>query len=131
MIDDENHPRMIKAHKALLNRLGTTLGDGTRPLTKGMVDEMFTIIRDHKSECRQKGIKFPDLVVLAVPDHGIVEFIRADLDTESIRTKIVNFVRQYPRVSMQDVVAAFRAAYPDLRPDDVSSSGRLGRLRRI
>ena len=118
-VRDENHPRMIKAQKALLQRLGHVLGDGTKPLTTGLLGELYQIITDHRSECKRKGIEFPVLVALVVPRLGIVEFIRADLEIPSIRQKIVNFVREHPGVDMKEIVAAFRMAYPDLRPGDI------------
>jgi uncharacterized iron-regulated membrane protein len=43
------------------------------------------------------------------------------LTSADIRTTVVNFVRQHqPRgVRLDEVVQAVRAAYPDLKPDDI------------
>jgi hypothetical protein len=112
---------MIKAHKVLLQRLGFKLGDGTNELTSGFLHDLFEVIKDHRTQCRQKGIDFPVLVAVVVPRLGIVEFKRADLDIASIRIQIVNFVREHgPKgITMEEIVTAFRMAYPDLRPGDV------------
>lgn len=119
MIDDESDPRMIRAHQDLLQRLGAVLGDGRQPLTKPLLDRMFEVTKNHRTACRNDGLDFPVLVALVVPRLGIVEFVRADLDIASLRVKVVNFVRLHPKASMQEVVMAFRTAYPDLKPDDI------------
>jgi hypothetical protein len=110
---------MEKAHKALLQRLGAVLGDGTNELTTGFLDKLYGIVRDHRAECRRKGIDFPAMVALVVPRLGIVDFKRADLDIASVRQSIVNFVRMNPEATMLEVVEAFRRAYPDLKPGDI------------
>jgi len=119
MIEDEGHPEMIKAHQEVLRRLGGVLWQGNRVADKAMMQEMFDVITRHRDECRLRGIAFPVLVAIVVPRLGLVHFQRADLDMPSIRTSIVNLVRSYPRASMEEIVNAFKAAYPDLRPDDV------------
>lgn len=120
MITEESHPAMIQAQHELLRRLGIALKDGRQELTKPLLDSLFTVIKDHRAEFRLQGVDFPVMVALVVPRLGIVEFKRADLDVASLRITIVNFVRQYqPHIKMDEVVAAFRMAYPDLRPGDI------------
>lgn len=119
MITDESDPRMIRAHQALMTRLGRVIGDGRHPLTKPFLDRLFEVVRDHRTYWRNEGVDFPVLVALVVPRLGIVEFKRADLDLESIKVSIVNFVRFHPNATMEEVVTAFRTAYPDLHPGDV------------
>lgn len=120
MITDDSHPRMIRAHKALLQRLGKVMSNGTKPLTTGLLHEMYEVIKHHRAECRREhDLDFPVLVALVVPRLGIIDFKRADLDIASIRATIVNFVQMNPLVTKEEVVAAFRAAYPDLKPGDV------------
>jgi hypothetical protein len=128
MIDDPNDPRMASAHREILRRLGTILGDGRQPLTKPFLDRMFDAVKQHRAECRTKSIDFPVLVALVVPRLGIVEFVRADLDISSIRIKIINFVRFNPRATMEEIMMAFRTAYPDLRPGDVLTGHNEGKL---
>ncbi len=126
MVQDDDHPQMIAAHHELLRRLGVVLGNGRNPLTKPFLDRLFDVVKDHREKCRMNNIDFPVLVALVIPRLGIVEFARADLDISSLKIKIVNFVRQYPRATMQEVVQAFRMAYPDLKPDDVISGHASG-----
>jgi hypothetical protein len=126
MIKDEDAPEMIMAQQELLRRLGLVLGDGRNELTKPFLEKLFGVIKDHRSEYRQKGVDFPVLVALAVPRLGVVDFKRADLDIASMRMAIVNFVRMNPEAHMDEVVQAFRAAYPDLKPDDVLSGHDQG-----
>ena len=118
MITDENHPDMILAQKELLRRLGIVLGGGRR-LDKYLMAKMFDVVTGHREQCRQRNLDFPMLVALVVPRLGIVEWKRADLDAASIRTSIINFVRNYPTVSMDEVVVAFHAAWPRLHADDL------------
>jgi hypothetical protein len=127
MIDDDNDPQMVAAHREVLRRLGAILGDGRQRLTKPLLDRMFDAVKQHRDECRAQGIDFPVLVALVVPRLGIVEFARADLDIDSIRVKIVNFVRLNPTASMNEVVMAFRGAYPDLKPDEVLTGHDAGK----
>lgn len=119
MIDDETHPDMRQAQSQLMQRLGAIMGDGTHVLTKPFLDSMYDAVRQHRAEWRVKGVDFPVLVALVIPRLGIVQWMRADLDISSIKTQIVNFVRFNPRATMDEVVWAFRAAYPDLKPGDV------------
>jgi hypothetical protein len=126
MITDEGHPEMIKAHQELLRRLGLALGSGRKKLNQSLLDKMFGIIKEHREQCLVRGVDFPVLVALAIPRLGAIDFKRADLDIASIRMAIVNFTRMHPQATMQEIVAAFRAAYPDLKPDDVLSGHDKG-----
>lgn len=120
MITDENHPRMVRAQHELLRRLGTVLGDGTKPLTPSLLAELEYVIEHHRSECRrEKDLDFPKLVALIVPRVGLVEFKRADADIASVRQIIVNMVRNNPHITMDEVVAAVVRAWPDLKPDEI------------
>jgi hypothetical protein len=120
MITSDDHPRMIRAHKELLQRVGRVIGDGTKSLTTGLLHDIFEVIKHHRAECRrERDLDFPVLVVAAVPRLGILHFMRADLDIASIRQSIVNFVRMNPQVTREEVVNAFHMAYPDLKPGDV------------
>ena len=126
MIEDENHPEMGKAHKELLGRLGLVLERGNKTLDKYLVRKMFDVVDQHRKECKGRGIDFPPLVALIVPRLGIIEFKRADLDLPAIRTSIVNFVRFNPAARMEEVVNAFKGAYPDLNPDDILQPADVG-----
>lgn len=116
MITDDSHPRMIRAHKALLQRVGRVIGDGSKPFTTGLLHELFDVIKHHRAECRREyDLDFPALVVAAVPRLGILHFMRADLDIVSIKQQIVNVTRLYPEVTVEEVVSAFRMAFPDIK----------------
>lgn len=120
MIKDDNHPRMIRAQKALLSRVGKVLGDGTKQLTTGLLHDIFEVIKYHRAECRREhDLDFPALVVAAVPRLGMLHFMRADLDIVSIRQQIVNIARMNPQITKEELVEAIRMAYPDLKPGDV------------
>ena len=118
MSDDDNDPRLIRAQHELLRRLGTLINDQPE-LDQSLLDKMYNTIKDHRDECLNLGFKFPQLVPIAVIGSGCVDFVRADLDMSSIKTKILNYVREHPNVSMENVVAGFRIAFPQLRPDDI------------
>ena len=120
MTDDENHPEMARAQQDLLGGLAKIFVPGS-VLTQSKLDDMFKCVGDHRAHWRGRGVDFPALVAVVVPRLGIVDLKRADVDVASVRQSIVNFVRFTPAATMEEVVAAFRAAYPDLRPDDVLS----------
>jgi hypothetical protein len=119
MITDEQHPEMQKALQQLMFRLSHY---PKRQLTGSVLNELNDLIERHRQQCRLKGIDFPRLVVLCVPRLGTLDYKRADLDIAAIKVAIVNFVRENPEATMQEVVAAFMMAYPGLHPDDVLGS---------
>lgn len=121
MIEDEDHPQMVRAHQELMSRLGYVLEKGDKKLDKYLMKDMYDVVKQHREQCRTRGIDFPALVALVVPRFGIVEWKRADLDLASIKVSIVNFVRFHPQVPMAEVVQTFRRAWPSLKPDDVLS----------
>ncbi len=106
---------MIRAKETLLRQLDLI------PYSFGQtyLDELFAVVKHHRQEWRKRGVDFPVLVALVVPRLQIVELKRADLDMPSIRVSIVNFVRNHSMATMNEVVLAFRAAYPNLKPDDI------------
>jgi len=117
MIDDPQHPEMVKALRGVAQRINRVV-EG-RTINKNLIDEVMDAVKHHRQEWRARGVDFPTLVMLCVPRIGVLEFARADLDIASLRIKVVNFVRANPAATMVEVVAAFRAAYPDLRPDEI------------
>jgi len=119
MISEENHPQMIQAHHELLQALGKTLGLGGRTLDRRMLHDQFEVVKAHCQKWRSRGVDFPALVAVTIPHLGIIQWKRADLDLAQLRIHIINFVRENPRATMREVAAAFRAAYPSLKPDDI------------
>lgn len=126
MIDDDSHPQMHAAHQDLLRKISFVIGTVARPLDRSLLDKLFATVKDHRIHWRMKGVDFPAMVALVVPRLGIVDFKRADLDLPSIRVSIVNFVRMNPEATMEEIVTAFRHAYPDLKPDDVFAKHEAG-----
>lgn len=124
MITDEQHPEMLKALKSFAQRVHYAV-EGEK-VTKPLIDKLTTVIREHRSEWRARGVDFPQMVILCIPRLGTLDFARADLDLPSIKTKIVNLVRSTPGASMEEIVNAFKAAYPDLKPGDVIEQHKSG-----
>jgi len=121
MITDENASEMVMAHQELLRRLGSVLGNGRGRVDKSLMQKMFDVVKTHREQNRANGIDFPALVAVVVPRLGIVEWSRADLDISSIKIKIVNFVRDHPTCAMEEVVQAFKAAWPSIKADDIAT----------
>ena len=119
MIESEDHPEMVRAHKLLVDRLGVM--SAGRRLDRGLFEAMHDVVVQHRLTCRAKGIDFPKLVAVVVPRLGIIEWSRADLDLASVKIKIVNFVRDHPTAAMEEVVSAFKAAWPHIKPDDFAA----------
>jgi hypothetical protein len=127
LITDEHHPEMQQALQELITRLEFYLG---HDVSRGLFDSYFRIVKEHRARWRTKGVDFPALVVIVVPRLGVIELKRADLSKESILVSVLNFVREYPQAQMEEVVAAFRAAYPTLHPDDIAQYGAKALARR-
>jgi hypothetical protein len=125
MIDDETHPEMRRALLGVGQRIDKIVQG--RPITKPLIDEVMDAIKHHRNEWRTRGVDFPTLVLICIPRLGVLEFARADLDIASIRIKIVNVVRMNPAATKIEVVDAFCAAYPDLKPGDVIQGHTSGK----
>lgn len=85
-----------------------------RLLSTGVYDNIVDIVKDHATRARLDGIKFPDMVVIAMPKCGGVEVVRADLDPKSIQTTIYNLALKY-QTDATDIAFGIRRAFPDYK----------------
>lgn len=116
MISEESHPQMQIALKELRELVSKLLG---RSMSQSAIDAAGDMVRYHRARWRKMGVDFPVLTPMIVPRLGIINLVRADLDRGSIQTTVVNMLREHEAlgITMEDVVAAVRGAFPDFRPD--------------
>jgi hypothetical protein len=117
LIQDESHPQMKEALRELEVRLEFYIG---HDVNKGLVDSYNRILKENRAKWRAQGVDFPVLVAIMIPRLGTIDLRRADLPKDSICQEVINLVRATPEATMEEIVMAFRAAYPDFHPDDIA-----------
>jgi hypothetical protein len=105
---DQDDPRMQQALRQLEFRLSCYRG---LEFNLSCVESMLSIVKAHRQQWKLEGLNFPELVAIIVPRLGIFDLKRADLTPESIAMSLVNFVRDTPAATMQEVMDAFSRAY--------------------
>lgn len=70
---------------------------GTRRVNERLVDDMERIVKQHRRDCRSNlGIDFPELVPLALPLRGIVQWVRRDADRKMRFVLLANLATAVP-----------------------------------
>ena len=128
MITDESHPEMARAFFDLKGRLAA-VSAGRYP-SRSLFADLIQVRDDHRARWRASGVDFPATVLVSVPRLLLIEYWRADLDFASIRVKTMNLVMAHPTVTVPELTAALRAAYPDLHTRALSDEGEA-MLKRI
>lgn len=109
-------PRVALAAEQLYKRVIARC-QGQR-LTTGIVGNVAELIKDHRRECRIKGIPFPPMTIFVVPEHGAIEVVRADMEMPGVNQLVLNMVQKIPEVTMPQLAEAVARAFPHLRPKD-------------
>lgn len=122
MIDDETHPEMVRAFHELTAALSLIHRHRRGAVNLEYYQQVMQARDLHRTAWRLRGVDFPRLVLVGLSRLNVVELWRADLTLPNIRIKVVNLVRAYPTVTSREIVAALRAAYPDIRPGDLTRS---------
>lgn len=134
MIDDPEHPELIAAADDL--RQATVAICAGRVISRDLLTDVINLRSDHRTKWRLRGVDFPYMVIFCIPRVGVIDFWRADLDPDGIRTKILNFITDPTRrrlpVTPTEIAAAIRAAYPYL--SDIGSlvdEAAQARIRKV
>lgn len=101
--------RVNHAAQQLFERLRGFTG---RQLTSTTVHDIRVLVKDHRQQCKLRGIPFPELVPLVLTKSGVIELVRRDLEPASIQTIIVNLTVKYPTVSADEIAQAVMWAFP-------------------
>jgi hypothetical protein len=115
VIDDEDHPEMRRATEELARAL--TLLTGRRLTGQFMID-LNGVITDHRAKWRTRGVDFPVLAAMVVPRIGAISLMRADLTSEAVASRIVQFAREHPGATSAEIAQAVAWVFPEYRPDD-------------
>lgn len=113
---EPNDPRLKAAMVALSKIIANFMYLEMTPRT---LQELMDAIKWHRDRCKAKhGFDFPVLVPFVLPRLGTIDMVRADLDRRSIEQLVINKLREHEaaRITMEEVVAAVRAAFPDFKP---------------
>lgn len=119
MTDEHQDPRQQQALRYLMARLERFMG---ARLTKSTFEDINTVVKDHRRECKRRGVDFPELTAMVLTGVGAVEMFRRDLDTAGIRQAILSVVQKHPRVTREELVMAVKWAYPHYRPGHIDLS---------
>ena len=106
--DDDR--RLAKANGVLFERLKVLLMG--RNMNKWLYYSMLTLIEDHRFQCNMRGIAFPRLVAVWLEGVGAVKIVRADIDAKSLQVAIVNWTREHPTITVDEVVRALKRHFP-------------------
>ena len=123
MIEDPDDPQMqcaLKDMVAMVNAriVGRQLDGSDRKI----LDDLETLIFDHKARWKARGVAFPDMTALIVPRLGYVKLMRADLNQKSIETEIVNMAKDVVAldgITREEIATAIRYAWPGYRPGNL------------
>lgn len=106
--DDDR--RLAKANGVLFARLKVHLMG--KDMTQQLYDSMLTLIDDHRFQCNMRGIAFPRLVAVWLDGVRAVKIVRADIDAKSLQVAIVNWTREHPDVTVDEIVRALKRHFP-------------------
>lgn len=118
---DTESPELKQAVRQLMVRMRVLLqrmrADSGVPLDRGSVRDISTLVKDHRRECRSRGIAFPELVPLVLTGVGKIEFVRKDLERQHLQMHVNALAKKYPGVTPQEIAQAIVWAFPWYRGD--------------
>jgi hypothetical protein len=106
--DDDR--RLAKANGVLFARLKAHLLG--KDMTQQLYDSMLTLIGDHRFECNMRGIAYPQVVAVWLDGICAVKLVRADIDAQNLQTAIVNWTREHPTITVDEIVRALKRHFP-------------------
>jgi hypothetical protein len=109
-----DEPRMKEALEDLGELLRTFVG--TQKITRSSVEKAMEIITKHQHWCKEQGIKFPDMTLLALPTVRKIRVHPRDLDQAAKEMIVVNLVREFGEsLPIEELVWAVQAAWPGFK----------------
>jgi hypothetical protein len=84
-------------------------------MSNGLLHDLRQIVKDHRSQCRLRGVKFPEMVVIPVEVDGghHLEVVRRDMEPTSLRIWLYNLTQRYPSITRDSMLAALRFGFPE------------------
>jgi hypothetical protein len=114
----DDDPRIEEFSTNLLKLLGRFIG---RSLDLAEFNRIKILINDGRAAFKRRyGYDIPELVVLALPTSGHFAVFRADLDSKTIQTMLLNLLREFAvrkvPVNKLELARAIRYAWPHYDP---------------
>lgn len=94
---------------------------GRQRISKGSLQLAFDIVAQHYQWCRQQGLNFPELTIIALPAVQQLRLHPKDLSQEAKERIVVNLCREFgSSVPLTELAWAVTAAWPGFRPTVLS-----------
>lgn len=117
LLDQEaEDARLNNAAGHLHARLVARVYKHGRRFTPNCIHDLVICVKEHRRECARRGIAFPEMALVILPEQGAVEAIRRDSTREAIQQHILNWTVKHPNVTPQEIGAAILRAFPEFRP---------------
>lgn len=111
--DDELTPRVQEALGQLQHRMASLLSNHRSRWVLKTIEDLEALVKDHRAQCRNRGIKFPELVPIILVRQQAVEFYRRDLDDKAVQTVILNLTAKFPDVTAEELALGVGRAFPE------------------
>lgn len=111
--DDQSFKQAL-AEKELHRRLKVFMH---KPMTLGTMQAIDTMVHDFAVDQRKRGVDFPQLTAIIVPERGLIRLAARDLDQKGIGAHILSLVRLCPQITKDELARAIRRAWPDYNPE--------------
>lgn len=110
-------PRLARAEQELGQLLTQFVG---APITQGVVKAMEDMIVEFRASQIIRGVKFPKLAVVALPQSGYIQCWPQDLSEKELKKRIKLMIKTLQErgrdPQAEEIAAAIKRAYPDYNP---------------
>lgn len=102
--------RLTLANRALFERLQRHLRGKT--MSPSLYSSTVDLVRDHRFECVRRDIDYPQVVVVWLDEVRAIKIVRADVSRRDMEVHIVNWTREHPDVTRDEIVRALTRHFP-------------------
>ncbi len=108
-MNELDDPEIKRATEQLFARIKSHMGQAMSP---GKRKDIMRTIKEHRADCRLRGIRFPEMTCIFLPQQGFIDVVRADLEHKDLQTVIVNLTVKCPEVSAEELARGVCEAFP-------------------
>jgi hypothetical protein len=83
-----------------------------RPLSRATMQTMSEIVADVRQKALADHVDFPVMACLMVPRTGQMFLLRADLEGDPLRVRLLEFIRRNASADVSEIALAIAAAFP-------------------
>jgi len=116
MNDDENHPEYLAVRNALFGQLAMMAAH--EPFTKRLMERLQELCDSATRQARQRGLDFPDMIVLYFKPSRLVRIYRRDADKKLLDMYIRILIKEAPELGYRQLRAGFKRGFPAFNIDD-------------